>query len=106
MAEQGRSAAIPGFEPPDSARFTGFHYVDWVFDGDDIVYAIRTVRRAASRHAGAEPIDCPYTTTRSAGTPLVSRATCANDSDSRHSFFSFFSNFQNFRPRPTRSFSA
>lgn len=30
-----------GFPPEDSARYTGFHYVDWVFDGRDILYAAR-----------------------------------------------------------------
>jgi hypothetical protein len=37
-----------GFTPYDSARFTGFHYVDWVFDGDDIVYAARTGYRGSN----------------------------------------------------------
>lgn len=37
-----------GFEPPDSARFTGFHYVDWQFDGADIVFAARTGYRGES----------------------------------------------------------
>jgi hypothetical protein len=39
--------------PADSARFTGFHYVDWVFDGDDIVYAIRTGYRGANSYHNA-----------------------------------------------------
>ncbi len=28
--------------PEDSARKTGFQYVDWQFDGDDIIYLVRT----------------------------------------------------------------
>ena len=24
---------------------TGFHYVDWQFDGEDIIYAVRTAYR-------------------------------------------------------------
>lgn len=37
----------------DSARFTGFHYVDWIFDGADIVYAIRTGYRGANSYHNA-----------------------------------------------------
>ena len=38
--------------PDDSVAFTGFHYVDWQFDGgssgsDDIVLAVRTAYRGA-----------------------------------------------------------
>ena len=36
-----------GFAPQDSARYTAFSYVDWVFDGDDILYAARTGYRGA-----------------------------------------------------------
>jgi hypothetical protein len=36
-----------GFTPEDSAKFTGFEYPDWVFDGDDIVAGIRTAYRGA-----------------------------------------------------------
>lgn len=38
------------FSPDDSVEFTGFHYVDWQFDGDggeDIVMAVRTAYRGA-----------------------------------------------------------
>jgi len=31
-----------GFDPLDSAKYTGFHYLDWQFDDDDIVFAART----------------------------------------------------------------
>ena len=35
-------------DPGDSARFTGFHYVDWQFDGeDDLIMAVRTAYRGA-----------------------------------------------------------
>ncbi|EGD76117.1 hypothetical protein PTSG_00825 [Salpingoeca rosetta] len=39
-----------GFPEDDSVRYTGFHYVDWQFDGtasDDIIYVIRTAYRGA-----------------------------------------------------------
>ena len=34
----------------DSARFTGFHYVDWIFDGPDILFAPRTGYRGANTY--------------------------------------------------------
>lgn len=37
-----------GFLPQDSARFTGFQYVDWIFDGDDIKYLVRGSYRGAN----------------------------------------------------------
>jgi|EP00945_MAST-04E_sp_MAST-4E-sp1_P001041 hypothetical protein len=37
-----------GFGPIDSARFTGFHYVDWIFDEGDILYAVRTGYRGSN----------------------------------------------------------
>eukprot|EP00049_Salpingoeca_infusionum_P008294 m.135204 g.135204 ORF g.135204 m.135204 type:complete len:444 (-) comp13972_c1_seq6:2754-4085(-) len=39
-----------GFDEVDSVKYTGFHYVDWQFDGQDeqdIIYAIRTAYRGA-----------------------------------------------------------
>ena len=39
--------------PDDSVRFTGFHYVDWQFDGkddEDIVMAARTAYRGATSY--------------------------------------------------------
>ena len=33
--------------PEDSARLTGLQYVDWQFDGDDILYMVRTAWRGA-----------------------------------------------------------
>ena len=42
-----------GFAPADSARFTGFHYVDWIFDGADILYAIRTGYRGSNTYHNA-----------------------------------------------------
>lgn len=38
-----------GLTPEDSARLTGFQYVDWQFDGDDIIYLVRTAYRGAIR---------------------------------------------------------
>ena len=37
-----------GLSALDSARYTGFHYVDWIFDGADILYAIRTGYRGSN----------------------------------------------------------
>ena len=42
-----------GLTPADSARYTGFHYVDWVFDGADILYAVRTGYRGANSYHNA-----------------------------------------------------
>ncbi len=39
-----------GLTPEDSARLTGFQYVDWQFDGDDIIYLVRTAYRGAIRY--------------------------------------------------------
>ena len=39
-----------GLTPQDSARLTGFQYVDWQFDGDDIIYLVRTAYRGAIRY--------------------------------------------------------
>ncbi len=39
-----------GLTPEDSARLTGFQYVDWQFDGDDIIYLARTAYRGAIRY--------------------------------------------------------
>ena len=39
-----------GFDSVDSARFTGFHYVDWIFDGPDILFAPRTGYRGANTY--------------------------------------------------------
>ena len=36
-----------GLSPEDSIRLTGFQYTDWQFDGDDIIYAVRTAYRGA-----------------------------------------------------------
>ena len=36
-----------------SAAYTGFHYVDWIFDGDDILYAIRTGYRGSNSYHNA-----------------------------------------------------
>ena len=39
-----------GFTMEDSIRYTGFHYVDWHFDGkneEDIIMAVRTAYRGA-----------------------------------------------------------
>ena len=39
-----------GLTPEDSMRLTGFQYVDWQFDGDDIIYLVRTAYRGAIRY--------------------------------------------------------
>jgi hypothetical protein len=40
-----------GFSSQDSIRYTGFHYVDWQFDGaDDIIMAVRTAYRGANSY--------------------------------------------------------
>ena len=36
-----------------SARYTGFHYVDWVYDGGDIVYAVRAGYRGSNTYHNA-----------------------------------------------------
>ena len=36
-----------GLEPEDSVRLTGYQYVDWQFDGDDLIYVVRTAARGA-----------------------------------------------------------
>ena len=39
-----------GLSAEDSMRLTGFQYVDWQFDGDDIIYLARTAYRGAIRY--------------------------------------------------------
>lgn len=39
-----------GLGHDDSIRLTGFQYVDWQFDGDDIIYVVRTAYRGAIRY--------------------------------------------------------
>ena len=39
-----------GLSPGDSIRLTGFQYADWQFDGDDILYLVRTAYRGALRY--------------------------------------------------------
>ncbi|MBZ0302390.1 MAG: glycoside hydrolase [Anaerolineae bacterium] len=39
-----------GLSPEDSVRLTGFQYVDWQFDGDDLIYLVRTAYRGAIRY--------------------------------------------------------
>jgi hypothetical protein len=36
-----------GLSPADSRQYTGFQYVDWLFDGDDLLYLVRTAYRGA-----------------------------------------------------------
>ena len=36
-----------GLSHQDSIRFTGFQYVDWQFDGDDIIYIVRMAYKGA-----------------------------------------------------------
>jgi hypothetical protein len=39
-----------GLSYEDSIRLTGFQYVDWQFDGDDIIYLVRAAYRDAVRY--------------------------------------------------------
>ena len=39
-----------GMEQGESLRLTGFQYVDWQFDGADIIYLVRTAYRGAHNH--------------------------------------------------------
>jgi hypothetical protein len=45
-----------GFTPQDSCRYTGFHYVDWIFDGADILYVPRTGYRGADSFHNANRV--------------------------------------------------
>ena len=36
-----------GLSDEDSAKLTGFQYVDWQFDGEDIIYIVRVAYRGA-----------------------------------------------------------
>ena len=42
-----------GLEYVDSVRLTGFQYVDWIFDGADILYAVRASYRGANSYHNA-----------------------------------------------------
>merc|ERR1719498_821574 len=42
-----------GLSPLDSARYTGFHYVDWQFNGNDILFAARTGYRGSNSYHNA-----------------------------------------------------
>ncbi len=39
-----------GLSAEDSVRLTGFQYVDWQFDGDDLIYLVRAAYRGAIRY--------------------------------------------------------
>ncbi|MBN2307333.1 MAG: exo-alpha-sialidase, partial [Candidatus Hydrogenedentes bacterium] len=45
-----------GLSYEDSFRFTGFQYVDWHFDGDDIIYLVRTAYDGADTFHNANRI--------------------------------------------------
>lgn len=42
-----------GLEFVDSVRLTGFQYVDWIFDGDDILYCVRASYRGSNTYHNA-----------------------------------------------------
>jgi hypothetical protein len=42
-----------GLLPEDSLRLTGFQYVEWQFDGDDIIYLVRAAYRGARNYHDA-----------------------------------------------------
>lgn len=39
-----------GMDFDDSVRVTGFQYADWQFDGDDIIYLVRTAYNGAPNY--------------------------------------------------------
>lgn len=45
-----------GLSPADSMRLTGFQYVDWQFDGPDLIYLVRTAWRGARNYHDANRI--------------------------------------------------
>lgn len=45
-----------GVTAEDSAQLIGFQYVDWQFDGKDIIYLIRTAYRGAIRYQDSNRI--------------------------------------------------
>ena len=45
-----------GLSWQDSARLTGFQYVDWQFDGEDILYLVRTAYDGAHNYHDANRI--------------------------------------------------
>jgi hypothetical protein len=45
-----------GLTPEQSAAQTGFQYVDWQFDGDDIIYVVRVAYRGAHNYHDANRI--------------------------------------------------
>ena len=44
-----------GLLPEDSVRLTGYQYVDWQFDGDDLIYVVRTASRGAQLKSMSKP---------------------------------------------------
>jgi len=38
-----------GLKEEDSLRLTGFQYADWQFDGEDLIYLVRTAFRGSVR---------------------------------------------------------
>lgn len=46
-----------GYQPADSIRLTGFQYVDWQIDGDDIIFAVRTATRGSANFHDANRIE-------------------------------------------------
>ena len=45
-----------GLSPLDSMRLTGFQYVDWQFDGNNIIYLVRAAHHGAVRYHDANRI--------------------------------------------------
>ena len=45
-----------GLAPEDLFRLTGFQYVDWQFDGDDLIYLVRTAYQGAHNYHDANRI--------------------------------------------------
>ena len=47
-----------GLQPQDSVRYTGFHYVDWQYDGAGLIYLIR-IACEHSHHPSRVPSAAP-----------------------------------------------
>jgi hypothetical protein len=91
-----------GFSSVDSARYTGFHYVDWVFEGVDILMAIRTGYRGANSFHNANRL----TTLRVVNySRHVLPVASSNDSQCAHDWRSEYQLVGTGWCRPTANFS-
>jgi len=51
-----------GFPWADSVKYTGFQYIDWCIDGDDIAYVVRTAYRGANTYHNSNRLTFKKTT--------------------------------------------